>query len=88
MLTNEHTTVISLAYLELLCDLLDDFLALLFFLLKSLLFGFEEFLVPALGVLQTFGSVYRMQCCLGLVSSHGIRNTHESRLLSRGRNRV
>ena len=82
---NEHTTVIRLAYLELLRDLLDVFLALLFFLIQSLLFGFEEFLVPAFGVLQTFRGVYRMQCCLGFVTSHGIRNAHESRLLSGGR---
>ena len=82
---NEHTTVISLAYLELLGDLLDEFFALLFFLLESLLFRFEELLVPAFGVLQTFRGLYRMQCCLGLVTSHGIRNAHKSRLLSRGR---
>ena len=82
MLPNEHTTVIRLAYLELLGDLLNEFFALLFFLLKSLLFGFKEFLVPAFSVFQTFRGVYRMQCCLGLVSSHGIRNAHKSWLLS------
>ena len=82
---NEHTTIICLAYLELLRDLLDEFLALLFFLIQSLLFGFEEFLVPAFSVLQTFCGVYRMQCCLGFVPSHGIRNAHKGRLLSGGR---
>ena len=60
MLPNEHTTVIRLAYLELLGDLLNEFFALLFFLLKSLLFGFKEFLVPAFSVFQTFRGIYRM----------------------------
>ena len=60
---NEHTTenfLCILAYLELLRDLLDYFLALLFFLLQSLLFCLEKFLIPAFGVLQTFRCVYRM----------------------------
>lgn len=44
----EHT--LSLAYLELLSKLLDDFFAFLFLLVEALLFGLKELLVPTLSI--------------------------------------
>ena len=71
------------SYLELFSDFLDDFFALLFFLMKTLLLSFKELLVPSLRIFEIFRCIDGIEDSLGLIASQRFSNAHERRLLAR-----
>ena len=85
-----HTLLIVLyfAYLELLGNLLDDFLVLLFLLVKALLLSIEQLLIAPLSILQILCCVNCVEGGLCLIPSQWLSYAHEGRLLKRNERKL